>query len=80
MDLKGAFKIKGETAGETIENVSIIIIIISALMVTIGIGIGSYVPGIPVVMAMAGSSLVIVGIVVFVVSEFVKIYEERGKE
>lgn len=77
MDFK--LEIKGKTMGKTLENVSIATIIVSAVMVVLGIAVGSYVPGFPVMLAMGGSFLAFMGIIVFVIGEFVQIYETRGK-
>jgi hypothetical protein len=41
-------------------------------MITIGIGVGTFVPGVPVALAIAGSALVIVGIVIYIISEFMR--------
>ena len=72
-------EVKGATTGKTIENISIITITIAAIMVVLGIALGSYVSGFPVMLAMGGSFLVFIGIIVFVIGEFVQIYETRGK-
>ena len=77
MDFREVTKVKGDTLGQTIENISILTIIVSGILITVGIGIGSYVSGIPVVMAMVGSFLVFIGLIVFVAGEFIQMYEER---
>lgn len=77
MDFK--LGVKGATTGKTIENASIVTIMIASVMVVAGIAIGSYVSGFPVMLAMGGSFLVFVGIIAFIIGEFVQIYETRGK-
>ncbi|MBI5355440.1 MAG: hypothetical protein HZB68_03210 [Candidatus Aenigmarchaeota archaeon] len=72
-------EVKGATTGKTIENVSIATITVAAIMVVLGISLGSYVSGFPVMLAMGGSFLVFIGIIVFVIGEFVQIYETRGR-
>lgn len=62
-------KMKGKNRKEFVENISFVMIIISGIMVSLGIGIGSFVQGI-ILMASFGSLLVMAGIVTYIVSQF----------
>jgi len=61
-------KIKGETKHETLENVSYLLMIASAAMVAIGIGLGSFVYG-TVYIAVAGAAIFLPAIVIFIASQ-----------
>ncbi len=63
------FKIKGSDKKETLENVSFLIIVISAAMISVGIGLGSFIQG-TVFIAVFGAFLVMVGIIAYIVSQF----------
>ena len=62
--------IKGSNKKEYIENASFVIIVISAVMVSIGIGIGSFIQG-TIFIAVFGAFFVMVGIVVYIISQFI---------
>ena len=62
-------KIKGSNKKETLENVSFLIIVISAFMISAGIGFGSFIQG-TVFIAVFGAFLVMVGIIAYIVSQF----------
>lgn len=64
--------LRGENRADLVERVSICTIIVAAAMITIGIGVGTFVPGVPVALAIVGSALVIVGIIIYVISEFMR--------
>ena len=67
-----------ETKADKIESLSFIILVIASILTIVGISVGSFIPGIPVAMAIAGAFLVIVGIVFYVVSELIRIFEKKG--
>jgi hypothetical protein len=62
--------ISGSSRKEYMENVSYLIIVASALMVSGGVGLGSFVPG-TVSMAVLGAFFVMIGIVVYIASQFI---------
>jgi len=62
--------IKGSNKRDYIENISFLIIVISAIMVSIGIGIGSFIQG-TIFIAVFGAFFVMVGIVVYIISQFI---------
>jgi uncharacterized Tic20 family protein len=69
--------IKGRNRREFLENFSFIVIVISAVLVCIGISLGSFVKG-TVLIGSFGSFTVMVGIVIYIVSQFIG--EEHGKD
>jgi len=64
---------KWDTKADKIESISFILIIISAIFTVIGISVGSFVPGVPVAMAIIGAFLVVVGIAFYIISELIRI-------
>jgi hypothetical protein len=60
----------GETQREKLENISYLIIFISAIMVSAGIGIGAFVQG-TVFVAVIGAFFVMVGIFAYIASQFI---------
>jgi len=62
----------GKNTKEVLENISFFIIVISAIAVSIGIGIGSFIQG-TVLMAVIGSFFVMAGIVIYIVSQFIEV-------
>jgi len=62
--------VKGSNKREFVENASFVIIVISAVMVSIGIGIGSFIQG-TIFIAVFGAFFVMVGIVVYIISQFI---------
>ena len=62
-------KMKGKNSKEFVENISFVMIIISGIMVSLGIAIGSFIQG-AILMASFGSFLVMAGIVTFILSQF----------
>jgi hypothetical protein len=62
--------IKGSNKKEYIENISFLIIVISAIMVSAGIGLGSFIQG-TVFTAVFGAFFVMVGIVIYMISQFI---------
>ena len=70
-EVKKMFAIKGKTFVETLENISFLIIILSALLVSIGIAIGSFYKGL-ILLASIGSFTLLIGIIIFVVSEIIR--------
>ena len=61
--------IKGSNTSEYVENVSFIIIFISAIMVSSGVALGSFIQG-TIILAVLGSFFVIIGIIVYIISQF----------
>ena len=62
--------LKGSNKREYIENASFLIIVISALMVSAGIGLGSFISG-AIFLSVIGAFFVMIGIVVYIVSQFI---------
>ena len=62
---------------EKIETISFIILIVASVFTVVGISVGSFVPGFPVALAIAGAFLVVLAIVVYIISEFVSILEKK---
>ena len=56
---------------KSLENISFYIIVISAIMVSVGIGIGSFIPG-TILIASFGAFFVMVGIVMYMISQFLE--------
>lgn len=65
------FKVKGKTRKETLENLSFLIIFISALLIAIGIGLGSFFRYV-ILLASFGAFLVLVGIIIFIIAELME--------
>lgn len=63
--------LKGKNRQENLENISFVILAAAALLVVVGIGLGSFVYG-TVLLAMFGAFLVIVGIVIYIISQFLE--------
>jgi len=59
----------GKNQKEVLENISFIIILISAIMFSIGIGLGSFVQG-TVFLSVFGSFFIMIGIVIYIISQF----------
>lgn len=68
---KKRFRIRGSNSKETLENISFFIIVISAIMISVGIGLGSFIQYI-VFIAVLGSFFVMFGIVVYIASQFME--------
>ena len=64
--------VKGSSTREYIENVSFVIILVSAIMVSSGIGLGSFIQG-TIVLAILGSFFVMIGIVIYIISQFIEV-------
>lgn len=54
---------------KSLENISFYIIVISAIMVSVGIGIGSFIPG-TIFIGSLGAFFVMIGIVFYIISQF----------
>jgi len=65
------FKIKGATQRETLENTSFLLFVVSAVMVAIGIGLGSFVKY-TVYIAVLGAVLLLAAIVLFIISQLME--------
>lgn len=63
--------LKGKNTQEFLENLSLVILIVSAFLVMIGIGLGSFVQGI-VFLGSFGAFLILVGIIVYIISQFLE--------
>ena len=61
--------LKGSGKRDYIENISFIVIVISSVMISIGIGLGSFIQG-TIFIAVFGAFFVMIGIAVYVVSQF----------
>lgn len=65
--------LKGGSRREFLENLSYTLIVLAAVFSIVGISVGTFIPGFPVLLAILGAFLALVGIVLYVISEFVKI-------
>ena len=63
-------KLKGDSTREYIENISFAIIVISGIMLSAGIMLGSFIQG-TIFIASFGSLFVLIGIVTYIASQFV---------
>lgn len=62
--------LSGASRKDYFENVSLLIIVASAVLVSVGIGLGSFVAG-TVLIAVVGAFFVIVGIVLYIISQLI---------
>ena len=62
----------GNNKRDILENLSFYIIVISAIMIAIGIGLGSFIQG-TVYLSLLGSFFVMVGIVFYIASQFIEV-------
>ena len=62
-------KLKGDSTREYIENISFAIIVISGIMLSAGIMLGSFIQG-TIFIASFGSLFVLIGIVTYIASQF----------
>ena len=69
---KGKFMrwLKGNSRAEYVENLSYVIIIFSAFLIFIGLGLGSFVPFV-VYLAAFGSFLLLLGIAIYIASQLI---------
>ncbi len=65
------FSIKGKTPADTLENLSFLLIVISAGMISLGIGLGSFFRYV-ILLASFGAFVLLAGIILFIVSEFMR--------
>jgi len=70
-EIKKLFAIKGKTIEETLENISFLIIVFSAILVSIGIALGSFYKGV-ILLASLGSFTLLIGIIIFVIAEVMR--------
>ena len=70
-EVKKMFAIKGKTFVETLENISFLIIILSAIMISLGIALGSFYKGV-ILIASLGSFILLIGIIIFVIAEIIR--------
>ncbi len=59
----------GSNKKEVLENISFIITIISAILFAVGIGLGSFIQG-TIFLSVFGSFFVMIGIVIYIISQF----------
>ena len=64
-------RLKGKNRREFLENISYLIIFISAILIFMGILTGSFIQGF-VLLASFGSFLVLIGIIIFIISQFLE--------
>ncbi|NIO44164.1 MAG: hypothetical protein GTN36_01245 [Candidatus Aenigmarchaeota archaeon] len=62
----------GKNKKEVLENISFIIILISTALFSIGIGLGSFAQG-TIYLSVFGSFFIMVGIVIYIVSQFMRV-------
>ncbi|MFB6216381.1 MAG: hypothetical protein ABEJ72_05375 [Candidatus Aenigmatarchaeota archaeon] len=65
--------LKGENRIELLENLSYVILVTAAILSVVGISVGTFVSGFPVFLAILGAFLALVGIVLYILSEFVRL-------
>jgi len=70
---------KTETSADKIESISFLLLIVAAVFTVFGISVGTFVPGIPVAIAIAGAFMVPVSIVLYVISEFLRMLDKKSK-
>ncbi len=61
--------IKGRNKQENLENISFATLVVATFLVIIGITLGSFIYG-TVLFAMFGAFLILVGIVIYIISQF----------
>lgn len=66
--------LRGKSRQEHLENTSFVVLVAAALLVMLGIGLGSFIYG-TVLLAMFGAFLVLVGIIIYIISQFI---EKKG--
>ena len=64
-------RLKGKNRKDSLENMSYLIIFISAILIFIGILTGTFLQGF-VLFASFGSFLVLIGIIIFIISQFLE--------
>ncbi|MBI4017520.1 MAG: hypothetical protein HY366_01085 [Candidatus Aenigmarchaeota archaeon] len=74
--IRKLFKLKGATREDTVENVSFLVLFVAAAFVAVGISVGTFVPGFPVALAVTGALLVVISLLVYITSEFLRIFAQ----
>lgn len=69
--------IKGKEKGDLIENISILTIVASAALIIVGVSVGTFISGVPVFLAILGSFLAVLGLVIYIFAEFYKILKKE---
>ena len=64
--------LEGSNRKEYVENISFVIIVISGVLVALGIGLGSFIQG-TIFMGVLGSFFVMVGIITYIISQFIEV-------
>ena len=71
---KGKFNftkwLRGSNQKEFVENISFVVIAISAIMISTGIGLGSFIQG-TITFAVFGAFFAMIGIVIYIASQFI---------
>ncbi len=65
--------LKGDNKRDMLENLSYCFIVVAALMTVVGLGIGTVYPGWSVLVAIGGSFFALTGIVLYILSELIRI-------
>jgi len=68
--------VKGKDTKDFLENFSISVLLFGTLLTVIGLAFGTYISGFPVLLAIIGSGLVLIGIVLYIFSEFYRIFKK----
>lgn len=70
--------LKWGSTSQKIESISFIILIVATVFTVVGISVGSFYPGFPVALAIAGAFLVLVSIILYIMSEFVGMIQKKA--
>ncbi len=65
--------LKGDSKRDLLENISYCLVVLAAVMLVLGLGVGTVYPGWPVLVAIVGSFLALAGIVLYILSELIRI-------
>ena len=64
--------LEGESKKDYAENLSIVIIIVSGIMVAMGVGLGSFIQG-TILLGILGAFFAMLGIVIYILSQFIEV-------
>lgn len=70
------YKLKGKDNLKTAENVSYLVMILGAILFIFGATVGSYIVGWPVMLGIIGSFLAFGGLVLYILSQFIRLLGE----
>jgi len=62
----------GKNKKEVLENISLVITVISAILFSIGIGLGSFIQG-TIILSVFGSFFIMIGIMIYIISQFIEV-------